>query len=279
MALPDALPGALPDAGLAVALRVGELAGRLGLPGFPGSPRDLPPSENDPQRVRELADDILSRPEYRESRTILDRVQEAIEDFLTRLLEGIGLGSSGASSVLAWVVMLGLGAVVAGLAYWLVRSFLGEGWGSGAQGQEGDPVILAVDEHRSPDEWRTEAERHEADGRWREGILCRYRSLATRLVELEVIPQAVGRTAGEYVGDVAELLPAADGPFRAATELFESSWYGGVDRGPEGRDQFVGLAATVLGIAGAARVPERVAGGAGGAGGADAGIAEGTGGA
>jgi hypothetical protein len=257
------------DAGLAVALRVGELAGRLGVPGVAGFPGDLPQPENDPQRVRELADEILSRPEYRESKTFFDRIQEAIENFLAELLQGIGLGSSGASSVLAWVVMLGLGAVVAGLAYWLVRSFLDKGWGSGGQGAEGDPVILAVDEHRSPDEWRSEAERHEAEGRWREGILCRYRSLVTRLAELEVIAEAVGRTAGEYVGDVAERLPVADGSFRAVTDLFESSWYGGVDRGPEGRDSFVGLAATVLDMAGragsaaaagAARVPEGTAG-------------------
>lgn len=243
---------ALADAALVVGLRAGELAGRvasLGPFGQFGPFRDLPEPQNDPERVRELADDILARPEYRDSRTIYERIQDWITDRINDVLESIGFGSSGAGSVLAWIVMLLLAAVVAGLVYWLVRSFFG-GAGGGRRGDEGDPVILAVDEHRSPDEWLSEAERHEAGGRWREGLLCRYRSLATRLVELEVIPEAVGRTAGEYVGDVAERLPAGAGPFRAATDLFESTWYGGVDRGPEGRDRFVGLASTVVATAG-----------------------------
>jgi hypothetical protein len=241
---------ALADTGLLLGLRAAELAGAVvrRAPGFPG---DLPDPQNDPERVRELADEILSRPEYRDpSDSVIQRVRDAIAEFFADLLEGIGFGSSGGGSVLGWVVMAVLTAVVAGLVFWLVRSLVGDGWGSRrSKGGEGDPVILAVDEHRTPDEWLAEAERHEGEGHWREGLLCRYRSLATRLVELEVIPEAVGRTAGEYVGDVAARLPAGAGPFRAATDLFESAWYGGVDTGSEGRDRFVGLAGTVLGHA------------------------------
>jgi len=256
---------ALADAGLLLGLRAAELAdravgvaARLGAAGFPGFPGDLPEPQNDPGRVREMADDILARPEYREpGKSIFERVRDWIGERLADLLENIGFGSSGAGSVVGWIALLVLGAVVAGLAYWLIRSVLGDGWGRG-KGDEGDPVILSVDEHRTPDEWLAEAERHEAEGRWRDGLLCRYRSLATRLVELEVIPEAVGRTAGEYVGDVATRLPAGAGPFRAATDLFESAWYGGVDTGSEGRDRFVGLAQTVL--ASAADRPRRATG-------------------
>jgi hypothetical protein len=247
---------ALADLGLAVALRAGELLGRFGLPGLPRVLGDLPDPQNDPGEVRRKADDILSRPEYREPpKTLLQRIQDAIGDFLGDLLSKVGFGSSGAASVLAWVVLAVLAAVVGLLVFWLVRAIVGDDWGSGrGAGGEGDPVILAVDEHRTPDEWLAEAERHEAEGRWREGLLCRYRSLVTRLVELEVIPEAVGRTAGEYVGDVAERHPAGAGDFRAATELFESAWYGGVDTGSEGRDRFVGLADAVLASAASARV-------------------------
>jgi hypothetical protein len=244
---------ALADAGLLLGLRAAELAGAVAgvvarrAPGFPG---DLPDPQNDPERVREMADEILSRPEYRDpSESVIQRVRDAIAEFFADLLEGIGFGSSGGGSVLGWVVMVVLTALVAGLVFWLVRSLVGDGWGRRGKDGESDPVILAVDEHRTPDEWLAEAERHEGEGRWREGLLCRYRSLATRLVELEVIPEAVGRTAGEYVGDVAARLPAGAGPFRAATDLFESAWYGGVDTGSEGRDRFVGLAGTVLGHA------------------------------
>ncbi|HEV7758674.1 MAG TPA: DUF4129 domain-containing protein [Acidimicrobiales bacterium] len=240
---------ALPDAGLVAALRAAELVGRWGGLGPFGG---LPEPENDPGRVREMADDILSRPEYREPRkTIVERIQEAIGNFLEDILRNVGFGSSGAASGLAWVVMFVLGAVVAGLVFWLVRRIMDDGWGRGGRsGGEGDPVILAVDEHRTPGEWLAEAERHEAEGRWREGLLCRYRSLVTRLADLGIIPEAVGRTAGEYVGDVAERHPAGADGFRTATGLFETAWYGGVDRGSEGRDRFVDVAEAVLASAG-----------------------------
>jgi hypothetical protein len=268
---------ALADAGLVLGVRAAELAGRaveagarLGVrgrgfavaAGFPrGFPTDLPEPQNDPERVREMADEILSRPEYRDpGKSLYERARDWLAEQIAELLENIGFGSSGAGSVVGWIVVLVLGALVAGLAYWLIRSVIGDGWRL-RRGDEGDPVILAVDEHRTPDEWLSEAERHEAEGRWREGLLHRYRSLATRLVELEVIPAAIGRTAGEYIGDVVERLPAGAGPFRAATDLFESAWYGGVDTGPEGRDRFVGLAQTVLAVA--ADRPRRAAAPAG----------------
>jgi hypothetical protein len=236
---------ALPDAGLVAALRVAELVGRWG---GPGPFRDLPEPENDPGRVREMADDILSRPEYREPRkSIVERIQDAIGNALEDILRNVGFGSSGAASGLAWVVMVLLGALVAALVFWLVKRIIDDGWGRGGRsGAEGDPVILAVDEHRTPAEWLAEAERHEAEGRWREGLLCRYRSLVTRLADLGIIPEAVGRTAGEYVGDVAERHPAGAEGFRTATGLFETAWYGGVDTGSEGRDRFVGVAEAVL---------------------------------
>jgi hypothetical protein len=163
------------------------------------------------------------------------------------LLADVGIGSAGAASWLAWLVLGVLVAGIVALAVWLVLQVSGQGWGSGRpKNAEGDPIILDVDEHRSAGEWLSEAERHESEGRWREGLLCRYRSLVSELVERKVIPDAVGRTAGEYLGDVRQRHPADAGTFAAATELFEDSWYGGAETGPTERDLFVGLAGQVL---------------------------------
>jgi hypothetical protein len=238
----------LPELALHLSLTAGRAGERLRLPGVPSVLPDLPDPQNDPEDVRQAADDILSRPEYREPpESLVERIQREISEFLGELLANVGVGSAGAASWLAWLVLGVLVAGIVALAVWLVLQVSGQGWGSGRpKSAEGDPIILDVDEHRSAGEWLSEAERHESEGRWREGLLCRYRSLVSELIERKVIPDAVGRTAGEYLGDVRQRHPADAGTFAAATEQFEDSWYGGAETGPTERDRFVGLAGQVL---------------------------------
>ena len=206
---------------------------------------DLPVPEADPGTVRDRADEILSRPEYREpSQTLWDRINEAVSDAMGELLRFVGLGSGSVAPVVAWLLLAVLIGAVAALVVWAVSSGR---WGEGRRTHdEGQPVIVATDAHRSSREWLSDAERHEAEGRWSEGLLCRYRSLVVALVEREVIPDQVGRTSGELVRDVRQHHTPGAAPFAAATELFESAWYGGVTTGPEERDRFVSLTEQVL---------------------------------
>ena len=205
---------------------------------------DLPVPDRAPGTVRDLADEILSRPEYRDPpQSLWDRINEAIGNFVGDLFSLVGFGGGSVAPLVAWLVLAllvgGLGALIA----WAIRSGL---WSEGRVGRDqGEPVIVATDAHRSARDWRSDAERHEAEGRWREGLLCRYRALVVELVEREIIPDQVGRTAGEYVRDVVEHHPSGSVPFKAATELFEATWYGRGPAGPEERDRFVGLAAQV----------------------------------
>ncbi|HET6953324.1 MAG TPA: DUF4129 domain-containing protein, partial [Acidimicrobiales bacterium] len=67
-----------------------------------------------------------------------------------------------------------------------------------------------------------------------------------------VIPDLVGRTAGELVTDVRAGAPAAAGAFAAATALFEASWYGHAPTGPAERDRFAAHAGEVAVAVGAA---------------------------
>ena len=201
---------------------------------------DLPPPEHDPDEVRELADEILSRPAYREPpESLFERIDDFVGELMERLLNAVGLGGTTVPSWVAWLVLGVLVAIVVLLVGWVVRA---GGWGRRARPADaGDPVITSAEQQRSPREWLAQAERDEAEGRWREGLLCRYRALVTELVDAGVIPEAVGRTTGEYVRDVAGLPVAV--PFAAATELFEAVWYGGADSGPEERDRIVALTA------------------------------------
>ena len=54
---------------------------------------DLPVPREDPDTVRRMAEDILAGPEYRDPpRSLWDRINEGISDFIGRLFELVGLG-------------------------------------------------------------------------------------------------------------------------------------------------------------------------------------------
>jgi hypothetical protein len=215
---------------------------------------DLPASEHDPQRVREAADEILSRPEYRwedDSANPLDRAADWLAERLGDAFGAVGVGGGGAlPAAVGWVV-LGLLVLLVVVIIWRARAGLRPDRTAKAGGAR-----VVVDAGEEQLDWAAEALRHEAAGRWRDGLRCRYRALVGVLDERDVIPDLVGRTAGELVGDVRRSAPAALAPFRAATELFESAWYGGADGGPDERDRFARLADEVLATASGPAAPD-----------------------
>jgi hypothetical protein len=200
----------------------------------------LPPSEQDPARARDLADEILRQPRYdRPPKPLTERVMDWFGERLSDLLGA--LVGSGGGTVVAWLILLGaLGAVV----YLLVRHgrvTLPVGLG------EREPEVM-VELTRSAREWRAEAERLEAVGEWADGLRCRHRALVADLVRRGAIPEQAGRTAGEYARDVRIALPDAAPSFAAATELFEAVWYGGAITGPAEAARFAELDARVLAV-------------------------------
>jgi hypothetical protein len=205
---------------------------------------ELPEPEHDPAEVRDLADEIMSRPEYREPpESLLERIGDWVGDRLGDALSGLSLGGT-LPQFVAWLILALLVGVV---MFLLARSLSAGSWGRSSRRADRDAaVILSTDEHRSAADWLAEAARHEAEDRWAEGLLCRYRALVTQLVAREVIPELAGRTAGEYVQDVTARRPDVASTFAAATDLFEAAWYGGADTGPAERDRFATLAETTL---------------------------------
>ncbi len=200
----------------------------------------LPPSEQDPTAVRELADQILAQARYdRPPESLPDRVLGWIADQIARAFGHLVGGGGG--TVVAWIIV---GVALGGVLYLLVR-----------HGRvvlprvetAGEPPVM-VELTRSATEWRAEAERLEAAGRWAEGLRCRHRALVADLVRRGAIPEQAGRTAGEYVRDVATTLPDATGPLAAATELFEAAWYGGATTGAAEAARFAELEARVLAV-------------------------------
>ena len=190
----------------------------------------LPPSEQDPQAVRELADRILEQARYdRPPRPLAERVLEWVGD---RLADAFGaLVGGGGGAVLAWVVVLGS---LAGAAWVLVR----HGRVRLPALPQGDGGRVMVELTRTPAEWRAQAAALEAEGRWAEGLRCRHRALVADLVRDGVVADLAGRTAREHGHDVAAARPSAALAMDEATDLFEAAWYGGVPTGADDARRF-----------------------------------------
>ncbi|MFL6206545.1 MAG: DUF4129 domain-containing protein [Acidimicrobiales bacterium] len=192
--------------------------------------------------MRDLADQILSQPRYDvPPKSIPERITSWLGDQLSRLLDALGGGGELFGTVVAWAILLG---ILAAVVYLLVR------YGRvtlPSLPADPEPEVM-VELTRTAREWRDEADALEADGRWEEGLRCRYRALVADLVRRGVIADQAGRTAGEHARDVAAREPDAAPSFAAATELFEAVWYGGSASGAAEAERFRALDARVLAV-------------------------------
>jgi hypothetical protein len=178
---------------------------------------DLPAPGVPADEVRRAAAEVLSRPEFAlPSPTPLARLRSWLAEQAGRLLEGL-IGSGGGSLV-ATVVLAVLVLAVVLLAVRLVR------------GTRRDPRTggAVVDEQlgRSPAHWEAEARAHEQAGRERQALRCRYRWLIAVLAERGLVDEVPGRTSGEYLAALAEVVPPARPAFARVTAGFEAVWYG-----------------------------------------------------
>jgi hypothetical protein len=198
-------------------------------------PEGAPP----PGPIREKAHEILSRPEFARSETLLERVAGWLGDLFSWLSFGVG----GGSGVLGNVVGLGIVVAIVYVLVLLVRSLLGRP--RRTKTGTDDALALEVEAGRDAADWRSEAERLEAAGQWREAMRARYRELIRALIEDRVLDDIPGRTTGEYRAAFATARPGEAGAFGDLTDLFESVWYGGQDTGPDDNRRFRALAARV----------------------------------
>lgn len=188
--------------------------------------------------ARRRASEILARPEYQPPEKswleqALDWVNEAARSFLNSLLVG------GAASVISWVVLGGLVAIVVVLVVRVARTM---------QRVPVHTVESVVAQRRSPVDWEREAAQFEATGEWKDGLRCRYRALVATLIERDMLRDVPGRTAGEFRVELATHASAsAAAAFSGASELFERAWYGDVPTGPAETELFRARADEALG--------------------------------
>lgn len=189
--------------------------------------------------VRQLADEIVSRPEFQTPEpTLIERAIEEVQERLGDLLNAFAGG--GAGSVVGLVLLAG----IVGLIVWLSVRY---GRTVDVDRRLAGVTVEGVS-RRSPTEWRAEAEEHEAAGDWKEGLRCRYRALVGELVADGRLDDAAGRTTGELAAELRARAPELAPDFDAATELFELAFYADRPTGPEQSAWFQALALAITGV-------------------------------
>jgi len=191
----------------------------------------LPPVDQDPDEAQDAACRIVERTQD------VCRPVETLPPSRPSSTGSSG-GSGGAFDLVGLLMWVLLFAVVGFLLYLLVR-YLAErnGWAgrskrSAADESDDDDLDIVeadavmIDRSREPFNWRTEADRHRAEGRYRDALRCRYRALVGDLARRGLIDEIPGRTTGEEREQLRVVTPPASAPFDEAAELFDGAWYG-----------------------------------------------------
>jgi hypothetical protein len=173
------------------------------------------------QEIRRAAQHVFARPEYQHHKGLLQRFIDWLRSLLPSGPRGPGTFSPAAELIL-YLGLLTAVVVLVVLVVMVVRSIRRRPRKDVADDVE---TTIEPEIERTVAEWRSEAERAEAEGRWKDALLCRYRELVGELVERDALPAVPGLTTGELRAGLAEVVPAASADFDAATTIFELAWY------------------------------------------------------
>lgn len=198
------------------------------------------------QQVRDVAEEVFRRAEFQRRKSLLERVI----DWIARLFRGREVDMpqvqprSGSSALGHLLLYLLLAAAVV-VVVWLVIRVLRTGRLTRSRGDDADEAPR-VEEERPASEWRSDAARAEAEGRWKDAMRDRYRELVAELVERRVLPDVAGRTTGELRVDMVDHAPGAADAFSEACLLFELPWYADVTTGPDENARMRALTTEIL---------------------------------
>jgi len=197
-------------------------------------------SVEDRDDLRETADEIVSRPEFREEQPTLveralDRVFEELGDLIGQVV-GSGGGYFVGYAILA--VALGLAA------YFVWRFFPRRRLLASSDSYD---IVRETTVRRSRDEWLELAAEAESKGDWDAAVHARYHALTAGLADEERLAPATSTTSGEHRRAFAAAAARAEagsddgaGPievFNRAIDRYEEVWFGGdpADQ-PDSRD-------------------------------------------
>lgn len=184
-----------------------------------------PPVDIGREQARAEAERELLRPGYQQEPPV-DRLWRKVTEFLGDLLDGVGTSTGG---VISLVVITALLAVLTALLVWALRRMSRAGRTRGM----GEPRP-----ERTATEHRAAAQRHAAEGNWREAIQERLRAIARDLEERAIVSPLPGRTAMELAETAGRALPSHAAALREAARVFDDVTYGAA---PGSRDAYLML--------------------------------------
>jgi Domain of unknown function (DUF4129) len=216
---------------------------------------ELPNPSVPASEVGDRIDEILSRPEFqRPGPGLLERIQSWVGDRIGDIFDAIG--GSGFGSLLTLALLAA--AVIAVLA--LVRRLVrGPATRRPERVRPSTTPSSAIEQTVSSNQWRTDAERLAAEGRYAEAIRCRYRALVADLGARSLLTEIPGRTTGEERHELADTAPPAASDFDEATGLFDEIWYGDYVPGDPDDQRFRQLESEILSSAPTSRRPSEPA--------------------
>jgi len=206
----------------------------------------------DPEDVRNTAIEILSRPEFGDHRNLLERAIDWIvgrlSDVLGRFAGGLASGTGFLGTLIQISVVVGAVVLIV-----LVIRAIHRATRSRRRKPAGDGLVVVFGEKADPTRLAEEAAAAEADGRWKQAALARYRHLVASLVLAGVLADLPGRTTGEYRFEYAAARPGSAPEFDRATAMFERAYYGDAPLGSADCSEMSRLAAGLLPTAAAVR--------------------------
>lgn len=176
-----------------------------------------PPLEPGADEARRLLEVELSRPEYQEQISLLDRV-------LRWLVARLPDPTAGGSPVpLGILLLVCLALAVLGILAWRMRDV------REVAAERRRRVAGLTDPRMSAADYRAAAEGHLAEGAADRAVVAAFRALVVELDERDIVHDAPGRTAHEVAAGAAQQLPARGDEMRWAADCFDAACYGHPD--------------------------------------------------
>jgi hypothetical protein len=172
---------------------------------------------HDAGELRERAEELLSGPPYQDlEEGPLGAAWRTAREWLAERLATL-LSLIGDDAGVAWV-LVAVGVLLLLVVAWRATRGLAldRAVEAPATGPAGRPASA----------WHADAEEHEAAGRWRDAVRCRYRALVGHLVEAGVVEDVPGRTVGELDRELEAHAPGLAPEVARAGGVFAAIFYG-----------------------------------------------------
>jgi len=172
----------------------------------------------DGDEARRWADDELADPVYRAAEpTLIDRVSAAIARFIGDLFDPSAPASWGPPALVVLAIVIVGAAVIALLIWGRPRTT--------PRAHPEAPLLFDLDDGRTADQLRTDAEAEARRGAWDAAVVLRFRAIARGLVERGLVETPPGATVHAFSRAAARALPPLAAAFDDAAVVFDDVRY------------------------------------------------------